>query len=251
MRWWAWTVKRVKELLFSSSFTCDCCGKELFDYPAHRLCSACENGLENNDGFTCDKCGRKAVTVGVCLTCKRDLPTFTRGVSPFVYSGVAAALVNRLKNGDKYLSAFFGERMAEAYLNFVKYTPEEKPLLIVPVPLTEQKRETRGYNQAEELAKEVSVCLERVGIKTELCQDAIIKTRESRQQKHLGVTERIENAQGAYRLHVRKIFPNRRVLLIDDIMTTGATGSVCAKLILNAHAKEVVFLTAVSAPERK
>ena len=255
MQLFARMTKAIRKTLSSVSYTCDGCGKELFDYPTRRLCDDCEEKLHKNDGNTCKKCGRKTFTDGVCLDCKRHLPAFTQGVSPFVYSGLSAGLVNRLKNGDRHLCFFFGERMAEKLLQAAERQPLfreslENPL-IVPVPLTEQKRRSRGYNQALALAEGLMVALERAGIKAELCDTALVKVRESRQQKHLSVTEREKNAQGAYHLHIRKIFRDRHVILIDDIMTTGATGSVCGRLLLNAKAKSVTFLTAVAAPEQQ
>jgi predicted amidophosphoribosyltransferase len=61
----------------------------------------------------------------------------------------------------------------------------------------------------------------------------------------------MENASGAYHVHKRAFCKGRTILLIDDIMTTGATGSECAKLLLGAGAKEVYFLVAAATPEKK
>ena len=62
--------------------------------------------------------------------------------------------------------------------------------------------------------------------------------------------ERIENVGGAYHVHLRKECRERVIVLVDDIMTSGATGSECAERLLNAEAKEVVFLVAAALPER-
>ena len=77
-------------------YTCDGCGGEIFDYPNKKLCDECESLLERNDKFSCEKCGRKSVTAGVCMLCKREVPKFTRGFSPFVYRGKAASLLNAM-----------------------------------------------------------------------------------------------------------------------------------------------------------
>ena len=246
---------------FRAGYTCDACGKELFDYPAHRICAACEQGLQRNTGKTCDKCGRKTVADGICLNCKRDLPAFERGVSPFVYRGSVAAYVNRFKKGEVRLTWYFGARMAETLIERVIRPQEdgsnalgitaENPLLLVPVPLTEARKAERGYNQAERLAEAVQEKLLDLGLPVEMDTDILIKTRDGEQQKHIGYQARRENVSGAYRVEKRKACKDRTIVLIDDVLTTGATGSECADRLLRANAKTVIFLTAASLEEQK
>lgn len=231
-------------------YTCDGCGEELFDYPTRRLCDGCEKHIEYNDGKICPKCGRKSVSDGACMTCKSVLPSFTGAVSPFVYRGDTAALVNRIKNGDRRLAFYFAEQMTAAFLRRFPYLAKEE-LLLVPVPLTKKKRQERGYNQAETLALRVADCLKEKGIAVKIDVDVLQKKKDELQQKHLGVLERTQNAAGTYHLHKRKACQGQTILLIDDILTTGATGSACAKRMLSAGAKAVILLTVASLPERK
>ena len=221
--------------------TCDSCGVEVFNYPKERLCADCEKALIRNCEHVCPKCGRKTRASGVCLACKQNLPNFTVGFSPFTYEGLTASLINRLKNGDRYLSNFFGEEMA----NYLRSKIQTKDLLVTCVPLTKEKMVARGYNQSEELAKVVA---DKLGLECDF--DVLHKTRERIQQKDLSGKERAENVSGAYRVHKRKAVKGRDILLIDDIMTTGATGSECARVLKNAGAREVIFLTASSLKER-
>ena len=183
----------------------------------------------------------------MCLTCKSHAPKFTRGFSPFPYVGTAAKLVNRMKNGSPRLALYLGERIAEYFLS--KTTEEE--FLIACVPTTEKRFQERGYNQAEELAKSVACALEKAGKSVTLDVEVLQKKRENSAQKQLGFSDRAKNIAGVFHLHKRKLVQNKTVLLIDDIMTTGATGSTCAELILNAGAKVVYFLTVVATPELK
>ncbi len=231
-------------------YTCDGCGEELFDYPTHRLCVECEKRIEYNDGKTCPKCGRKILSDGVCTTCKSVLPSFTCAVSPFVYRADTASLVNRIKNGDRRLAFYFAEQMTAAFLHRFPNLKEEE-LLLVPVPLTEKKRRERGYNQAETLVTCFADCLIEQGIAVTVDTAVLQKKKDEQQQKHLGVLERTQNAVGTYHLHKRKVCKERTILLIDDILTTGATGSACAKLMLHAGAKSVILVTVASLPERK
>ena len=239
---------QVRDLCSKSGFTCDGCGAEIFNYPSRRLCDKCEDQMRRNDGRRCPKCGRKTRAEGVCLSCKSCAPHFTQGISPFVYRGETAALVNRLKNGSASLAYYFAENMADTFL---REFADRKDLLVVPVPLTAEKERARGYNQAEELARVLCQRLNAQGCSAELDTEVLQKPRERAQQKHMGFFSRIENVSGAYHVHKRKDCRNRVILLVDDIMTTGATGSECAKKLLNAGAKEVIFLVVASLPEMK
>ena len=77
------------------------------------------------------------------------------------------------------------------------------------------------------------------------------KRRETSSQKHLTFVERQENLKGAFHVHKRSVCKGKNILLVDDVMTTGATGSETAALLLGAGAKRVIFLTGASLPERK
>lgn len=233
-------------------YTCDNCGAEVFSYPAERLCSACAEKLQRNQEKRCIKCGRKTVTEGVCLTCKNSLPVFTRGFSPFVYRGETAAMINRMKNSAPRLAAYLGEQMAEYFLrNTEGLGSSETPLLAVPVPMTKNKERERGYNQSVFLCEAFCERMEEKGVATELVRDVLVKKKETVAQKHATAKERRENVKGAFRLCKRKIFRGRTVVLIDDILTTGATASECAECLFGAGAQEVLLLVAAALPERK
>lgn len=249
----AWSARR--------GFSCDSCRVEIFEYPKRRLCEDCQSQLVKNEKYSCFVCGRPTVTDGACLDCKILSPRFNNGCAPFAYGGLAAQLINRMKTGDRRLAHFFGEEMAKALLARMqsiseefgggRYEANEKKLLIVPVPLTRGRRRERGYNQAEELAVVVAAELEKQGVAVEIDFDVLVKTRETDKQKELGVQGRLENVRGAYRVHKRKACKDRAVLLVDDIMTTGATGSECARVLKNAGAKAVYFVTCAALAERK
>ena len=256
---------KLRKRASKSGFGCDICKAELFDYPTHRICSACKEALLYNDGHTCAKCGRKGVTEGVCLSCKSHVPAFDIGASPFVYRGMTASLVNRIKNGERRLAYFFGEELAQCCMgrfpelktqfDIGRYALNEETapqkLLILPVPLTEERRYERGYNQSREIALVFTDELNRLGISAELDEETLIKRRETLAQKKLGYAARMQNAAGAYHVHKRKFCKDRTIILIDDIMTTGATGGECARVLKHAGAKTVYFLTLASLPENK
>ena len=256
MEWFERWKKRIRGWARTRGFTCDGCGKELFDYPAHRLCGQCENAMRLNDGKLCEKCGRKTLADGICLSCKSRAPRFTKGFSPFVYRGESAGFVNRIKNGTPHLAWYFAEKMADCLIErceeIEKFSGDgEEFLLVIPVPLTKARLRERGYNQAALLAERVLEVLQGKGCHAELREDILLKQRDTAQQKHMDFVSRAENVAGAYHIAKRKDCRGRTVLLIDDILTTGATGSECASRLLSAGAERVIFLTATSLPEQK
>lgn len=247
---------RIRDYCAGRGYTCDGCGAELFDYPTHRLCEKCEDSLRKNDGRTCEKCGRKTLADGICLSCKSRLPRFHRGYSPFVYRGESASYVNRIKTGDPTLALYFGEEMAECLIRRFDEierfkTDGGEELMIIPIPLTEERLRARGYNQALLLADSVCKRLNARGYNAKLYEDILQKTRDTAQQKHMDYISRLENVAGAYHVHDRKICRGRTVVLVDDIMTTGATGSECASRLQAANAEKVLFLAGAALPERK
>ena len=250
----AWLEKLMKKFRLSASkqgYVCDACGAELFDYPVHRLCKRCDETLTRAHTNVCGKCGRQTYAQGVCLDCKSALPQFTRGFAPFVYRTNVAALINRLKNGEPHLGWFFGEQAAEYFLAQYPVSLLEKPFLIIPVPMTDRARRKRGYNQTERLAESIEACLLQKDVAAEINFRLLEKKRETSSQKKMNVQERRKNVEGAYRVIDRKACKGKTVLLIDDIMTTGATASECAERLLKAGASAVYFLAIAALPESK
>ena len=255
MRFWERIKQGFYEYLSSRGYTCDVCGAEVFDYLNNRLCDDCLSSLSKNEEKHCEKCGRHTLADGICLTCKREMPKFKQGFSPLIYRGETASVVNRMKNGNPRLALWLGETAAEYFLahyaDVENFKAGGETLLLLSVPLTLAKQKQRGYNQAEELAKSVCKRLKAHGVQVELCTDVLERLRDSEEQKHMGFEERHSTASAVYHVHRRKACRDRTVLLIDDIMTTGATGSACAARLYGAGAKAVLFLTATALPEQK
>lgn len=249
---WGKIEKGIRDFFSSRGYTCDGCGGEIFDYPIHRLCADCEDKLERVGATFCIKCGRKTTTDGVCLDCKGNLPKFTRGFAPFVYRNEVAAMVNRMKNGNPRLALYFGEQMAEYFAgNYLKAENCDKEWIIIPVPMTKDKVLDRGYNQSERLAESVCERLIKLGFNARLETDLLQKRKETAPQKQMTYAERMENVSGAYHVHKRKECKEKNLLLIDDVLTTGATSSECAARLFGAGAKEVYFLSVAALVERR
>jgi len=107
--------------------------------------------------------------------------------------------------------------------------------ILIPVPLEKRKLKWRGFNQAEEIGKELSKFL-----KISLLNNVLAKIKETPSQVELSDEERKENIKGVFLVKDEELIKNRKILLIDDIYTTGATMEECARVLKTAGAKEII-----------
>lgn len=229
-------------------FTCDCCGREIFTYPRQRLCDDCLSRLPVISR-RCPKCGRAAPTEGICFECKERMPLFDFAVSAYSYEEDAAGLINRMKNGEKYLAYFFAEALAPLLKTALENEGTEKSECVFTcVPDRKKNRIFRGrrYNPAAVLAEKTCALL---SVRAD--DEIMVKARETKPQKRMSAKERFENVRGAYRVHKRAACVGKTAVVFDDILTTGATGSECARILLAAGARRVIVVSAVSVPGKK
>ena len=106
--------------------------------------------------------------------------------------------------------------------------------VVVSVPISKERLKERGYNQSELIAKKTAECL---GIPYANC---MIKTKHNSEQHRLHLKDRKENVKGVYELEENKHITNKKVLLVDDIVTTGYTLAECASVLMEHGAKEVL-----------
>lgn len=180
----------------------------------------------------CERCSAIRTARGVCRGCHRLSPAVSSVRAPLAYEGAARNAILTLKfRSGRYLVPLMGEFLRDAL--------SARPLqadVIVPVPLTRTRLRQRGFNQAELLATEVTAA-----VGGQLLCDAL--TREQRAtQSTLNAAERIENLRGAFTSRHETAILGKRVLLVDDVVTTGATASACADTLARAGAKRVSVL---------
>ena len=218
--------------MFPADFTCDICGRETF---GTNICDGCAKTLIYNDKEMCPVCGRKTVRSEFCIECKDKPPVYEMAASAFVYEGGAAYLIKKFKGGAGYLKDYLADNILKAIKDFPEYD------CTVCVPMTLRAKLRRGFNQSELLAKAVS---ERVG--KPYIKGAVVKCKNTGEQKALTRKERSKNLAGCFRVVKRDEVKGKRVLVVDDILTTGATADEMAKVLLKAGAKAVYLATVAS-----
>lgn len=223
--------KWLSEVFFPDNFTCELCGREIFD--GGRLCGDCAEKVTFNDGNTCPVCGRKTKTNALCIECKALAPKYEKAVSAIVYEDGGAQLIHKFKDGAAYLKDYFADLLA---VKCAQINADG----IVFVPMTKKDERRRGYNQAELLAKSLS---KRLNIP--VLDGAIAKTKRTAPQKSLTLDERKNNLGGSFKAE-RSIVKGKVILLVDDVMTTGATADVICTELLKRGAEKVYFATAAS-----
>lgn len=222
-----------EDALFPTDCTCDVCGAELIADTRVRLCSHCVDTLPFVGEHICLYCGMPLKDESdYCNRCQYSKQEFSKNRAPLVYDGDVKRLIYAFKfNQKKYIAETLGALMADEYL---KRSMDAD--IIVFVPMTKEEEKKRGYNQSELLANEVGKRLNMPVL------PALVKIRSTSAQKELKGKDRATNLEGAFACVFDQV-KNRRILLIDDIFTTGATANECAKTLLKAKARDVSVLT--------
>ncbi len=195
------------------------------------ICHTCENTLQIIEGDICKLCGK---SINDC-DCGHKKHFYKYICAPFYYEGAASRAIWRFKfRNATNLSKVFAEDMVRC---FDKHYNGYDFDLCTFVPSSNKSLKERGYNQAELLARAFS---ELTNIE---CKELLFKIKETKIQHDLLSVERSGNLVGAIEVDYNVDLENKRILLIDDIKTTGSTLNECAKMLLIGGAAEVFCLT--------
>lgn len=191
------------------------------------------------------KCGRPIGDEGqeYCEDCAVQKHFFDRGVAAFTYTGAMRHSVYRMKAANRrdYLP-FYAESMSRALL---PYLGRWRPEVIVPVPMHPRKRRLRGYNQSELLAEEIGKI---TGIP--MISDLLCCTRLVPSQKALDRQERLRNLRGSFSLN-RAATGISRVLLVDDVYTTGSTMDELSRVLRAGGVQTIFFVVLCTGKGKK
>lgn len=196
------------------------------------LCEACQVKIDPESGYAC-----------LCKNCVSKIKilnppaAITRCDNIKVwavcgYEGIAKDCIHLFKYNNRIS---LSKPLADIMSNFTnKNLADKKFDMIVPVPLHKTKMRERGFNQAELLARRLGKNTNRI-----LCLDAVKRIKPTASQTGLSKTKRFTNLKGAFKITDGGKVSGKRILLIDDVFTTGSTISECAKTLLKAGAKSV------------
>lgn len=201
---------------------CGICGK----FDSNFLCKKCEITLKKHAVFGINKDDNLEDSQGF----------FEEHLYLFLYEGIVRKMILNYKFKEK----------AYLYKTFVNFSIKNKNVvdfiktydIIIPVPISRKRNFSRGYNQSLLIAKELSKKLN-----IELNDKCLYKVKDRIEQSKLNKQEREKNLIGAYQLRNKYKIENKKILLVDDIYTTGSTVRECCKMLKLAQIKQIGILT--------
>jgi ComF family protein len=226
------------DLLFSRA--CEGCGAAMAEETGS-LCWDCQAGVKVVQLPFCDRCGDPvagAVTsLFECAWCRKTHPAFDWARSAVRYEGVAKACLRRFKYNT---GTWLLDNLSEWLWALWQSCPAsvQSADVITCVPLHPGRERERGYNQAELLANRLAI---RLGIPFQ--KRLLWRTRSTATQTHLTAAQRAHNVKGVFTVPWPSRVHGARIVLVDDVMTTGATVNECARALKAAHADSVMVLT--------
>lgn len=182
------------------------------------LCPDCAADLPLLPDHRCPLCAEQTTHGERCGACLKDPPYFDRTIALLRYDFPLDRIIHALKYGHQLAVAqWCGRRLArQLAANDFDY--------IIPLPLHTERLRERGFNQSAEIARALGNCLD-----LPVDRSAVVRTRATPPQADLAHKERRRNVRGAF--ECRADFSGRRLLLLDDVMTTGATVNECARVL--------------------
>ncbi len=237
-------IRRLLNLFLSKR--CFICGTELPLHTKEECCDACRPFLELCviRDKKCEKCGRGLSYMyhnTVCHSCQQHQLHFDGAVSAFHYDGHIKDAIHRLKFKNKaYLAATFARHVHNVLPRTSRYD------YIVYPPINLKTFYKRGFNQAELIARELSSSTD-----IPVLLHALKKVKDNEVQSRLSGKDRFRNVAGVFAVQPNAIskLSGKNILLLDDVLTTGATASECSKMLKKAGAASVFLLTVASTRE--
>ncbi len=200
------------------------------------LCGICWQALERIDEPVCRLCGLPMTVPGLCGACRRRRPAFDYARAAARYGEVVREALHAFKfGGRRALAAPLGDLLAGPGSVAL---PADAPDLLVPVPLHPRRQRERGFNQSSLLARRVGRAW---GLPVR--SDILLRTAATSPQTDLSAEARRANVRHAFTLRRPELVAGRHVILVDDILTTGATVGECARVLREEGAATVGVLT--------
>lgn len=235
-------MTKIINVLSPKNIKCIVCDAELNHDTKHCMCDKCLDKLPFVNKV-CTRCGIEIYSKSnLCLECKSSQRHFKRALSCFNYAPPITDLIFRFKYGDEvylgeYMAFFMTNKIIEAGIDFD---------IIIPVPLSEQRYKLRTFNQAEILAHHIADNLHK-----QLNTKCLLRIKDTQTQTHLSHSQRQENLKDAFRVEDKSIVKGKKILIVDDIFTTGATCDEIAKVLTKSGSNDVYAITFAHAVNKK
>lgn len=212
------------------------------------ICGKCYEGLSFPEGARCLKCSRPVQDElqELCRDCAGKRKNFDQGTALLMHDGPSQKIIYDLKFSNKRDNAdMLASEAGRRYMRQIRFW---NPDMIIPVPLYRKKEFERGFNQSELLSEKLSKYLKEKGTVIPVRNDILVRIRATKPMKTLDSEGRRVNIQGAFSINSRRPeaygeLKGKKVLLVDDIYTSGATLSECAGVLKQYGVSKVYFLT--------
>ena len=203
------------------------------DYFFPPICGMCG---EINENYICNNCYENIKKIKKCVINEYNNRNFSKHLYIFRYEGIIRNKIIEYKFEDKgYLYKMFAKIILsdKKTCNFIKRYD-----VIIPVPISKKRKKNRGYNQSELVANELAQKLNQ-----DIWTDIIIKKKDNKPQSELNKLERIKNVEDIYEINKPIEVKNKKVLLLDDIYTTGSTVNEIARKLKQNQTQEIGVIT--------
>lgn len=203
------------------------------DYFFPPICGMCG---EINENYICNNCYENIKKIKKCVINEYNNRNFSKHLYIFKYEGIIRNKIIEYKFEDKgYLYKMFAKIILsdKKTCNFIK-----KYDVIIPVPISKKRKKKRGYNQSELVANELAQKLNQ-----DIWTDIIIKKKDNKPQSELNKLERIKNVEDIYEINKPIEVKNKKILLLDDIYTTGSTVNEIARKLKQNQTQEIGVIT--------
>lgn len=223
-------------------------------YPSRcAICDGIPAKFMEENKYICSECTAKVIPAGqpACLKCGKPLEdaqgelchdctvkkhTYDRGVAAFVYSDAMKKSMYAFKyNNRREYAKYYAKEIYELYGHVIESFGAQA---LIPVPLYKSKLRKRGYNQAKVLADSLAMYLD-----VPVDDGVLVRVKNTKPQKMLDDANRVKNLEKAFQIRKDSVKYNK-VIIVDDIYTTGSTIDGCAQVLKEAGVEKVYFVTA-------